>query len=43
MLPIGEEAGCVLDLVLTLWSGQKSLALAGNRTPAVKPVVLYIH
>jgi hypothetical protein len=34
-LPTGYEAEWAPEPVWTLWSTEKSLALAGNRTPAV--------
>jgi hypothetical protein len=37
-VPIVWEAGWVPELVWTLWSREKSLALVGNRNPAVQPV-----
>jgi hypothetical protein len=37
-VPIGYEAGCAPEPVWTLWSREKSLAPAGNRTPAFQPV-----
>jgi hypothetical protein len=36
---IGYEAGWASESVWTLWSREKSLASAENRTPAVHPVV----
>jgi hypothetical protein len=39
MIPTGYEAGWVSESVWTLWSRDKSLVSAGNRTPAVQPVV----
>jgi hypothetical protein len=37
-VPIGREAGWVPESVRTLWSNEKSLVPAVNRTPAVQPV-----
>jgi hypothetical protein len=36
-VPIRYEAGWAAQPVLTLWRKDKSLAKAGNRTPAVQP------
>jgi hypothetical protein len=36
-VPIGQEAVWAPERVWTLWSKEKFLALAGNRTPAVQP------
>jgi hypothetical protein len=35
---IGQEAEWAPELVRTLWSREKYLSLAGNRTTAVQPV-----
>jgi hypothetical protein len=37
-VPIGQQTGWFPELVWRLWRKEKSLALAGNRTPAVQPV-----
>jgi hypothetical protein len=37
---IGQEAGWALELVWTLCSTEKYIALTGNRTPAVQPVTI---
>jgi hypothetical protein len=36
-VPIGEKAGWAPERARTLWT-EKSLALAGNRIPAVQPI-----
>jgi hypothetical protein len=40
--PIGYEAGWAPEPVWTLWSGEKSLTLAENRTTAVQPLPVAI-
>jgi hypothetical protein len=37
-VPIGQKAELALEPGLTLWSREKSLVPAGNRTPDVQPV-----
>jgi hypothetical protein len=37
-IPIEQETGWALEPACTLFNTEKSLAVAGNRTPAVYPV-----
>jgi hypothetical protein len=37
-IPIGQETGWDPEPVWMLWSKERTLATAGNRTPAVQPV-----
>jgi hypothetical protein len=39
-VPIGQEAGWAPEPVWTLWRGEKCLASAENRTPAIQPVAM---
>jgi hypothetical protein len=38
LVPIGQETGWAPEAVWELWSREKFLAPAWNRTPAVQPV-----